>query len=247
VAETRTFSPAFWLKNPHLQTFWPFFFRFKPKPNYLRIQIKLTDGEHLSLDCLNYRPQQANQALVVLIHGLQGSAQSHYIRGIATNLSKNNFSVIVVNRRPLYGHGASTEDLDCVIRELKKDNVNSSINVVAASLGGSMMLNWLSKTDDISTLINSAVAISVPFELASCARKMEQGFSRIYQHYLISKLKASTHQQIKHLTTVKVLPNWKKSRTFYQFDGTVTARMLMTITNRPVPNRSSKTLVFPYY
>ncbi len=50
-----------------------------------------------------------------------------------------------------------------------------------------------------AALIQAAAAVSVPFELADAARRLEQGGSRIYQHYLISRLKRSYRKKIASL------------------------------------------------
>ncbi len=234
MAQAKPFIPAFWLKNPHLQTFWPYLFRFKPKPSYQRQRVELPDDDFIDLDWLKLCEQTVPKATVLLIHGLQGCSQSHYIRGLATALHNAHYQVAAINlrgrsgemnRRPVFYNAGYSPDIDFLVREIKQRDPEIAINAIAVSLGGSMLLNWLASTDDADQLVNCAAVVSVPFLLASCAKKMEQGFSRIYQHYLISSLKASAKSKLKQMDLPNILSNWESSKTFFEFDDTVTSRL----------------------
>ena len=234
MAESKPFVPAFWLRNSHLQTFWPFLFRFKPKPNYQRERIELPDGDFIDLDWLKTDKEKTPKATVLLIHGLQGCSQSHYIRGLADSLHKSNYQVVAINlrgrsgemnREPVFYHAGYNSDIDFLIRRIKQNNPDTILNTIAASLGGSMLLNWLAQTDDAKELVNSAAVVSVPFLLASSAKKMEKGLSRIYQYHLVSSLKVSTKAKLAQMSLPKILPSWKHSKTFFEFDDAVTSRL----------------------
>ncbi len=234
MAGIKPFKPAFWLQNPHLQTFWPYLFRFKPRPKYQRERIELPDDDFIDLDWLKTPATKKPKAIVVLIHGLQGCSRSHYIRGFASKLHQSDYQVVAVNlrgrsgemnRQPIFYNAGYSNDIDFVIRKISNEYPDLDINAVAVSLGGSMLLNWLALTEDASNLINRAVVISVPYLLASCAKKMETGFSRIYQYHLVSSLKKSTRKKLRLMELPNILPIWPQSKTFFEFDDAVTSRL----------------------
>jgi predicted alpha/beta-fold hydrolase len=59
--------------------------------------------------------------------------------------------------------------------------------VIGISLGGNLLLKYLGESGSESAL-KAAVAVSVPFNLASAVTRLEQGFSRIYNRHLLRKL-----------------------------------------------------------
>lgn len=59
------------------------------------------------------------------------------------------------------------------------------------SLGGNMLVNYLAKYQN-DTLLNAATVISAPLDLGACSERIQQGFSRLYQGYLLGSLKKTT-------------------------------------------------------
>ena len=228
------FKPAPWLKNPHLQTLWPFCFRRNPKPAYRRQRIELADGDFIDVDWLDCVNKSAIKGITLLIHGLAGSAQSHYIRGIGTALQRNNFQVAAINLRgqsgelnrlPIFGHAGHTDDINFIISKFSQDFPDYPITIMGVSLGASMVLNWLAKEKPDSHLLNCAVVISTPFLLDKSSRRMSIGFSKVYQHYLIINLKNSIKTKLKKMPLPPILDRWMQSKTFFEFDDAVTSRL----------------------
>ena len=74
-----SFKSAWWLKNAHLQTIYPFLFRKTALKSPLHRERLITpDNDFIDIDWLG----EAHQPLIVLLHGLTGSSQSTYIRGL---------------------------------------------------------------------------------------------------------------------------------------------------------------------
>ena len=234
MAEYEPFKPAPWLKNAHLQTLWPFCFRHHPKPAYQRERVELPDGDFIDIDWIKPAAIRNPKAITLLIHGLQGSSQSHYIRGIGNALQQQNFQVAAINfrgrsgemnRLPVFGHAGHTEDICYIVNKLKTDYPNRPITIVGVSLGASMVINWLANDQSASKLIHSAVVVSTPFLLDKSAKRMSIGFSRIYQNYLILNLKNSIRKKLTKMRLPGILDQWPKSKTFFEFDDAVTARL----------------------
>ncbi|MEK7711601.1 MAG: hypothetical protein AAB312_00950, partial [Pseudomonadota bacterium] len=88
---TPPFKPAWWLRNPHLQTLWPVFFRRHLRPRLRRERLELPDGDFVDLDwTLN-----DNGPIVIIFHGLEGSSRSHYARGMLTSLPQHGMRAVL--------------------------------------------------------------------------------------------------------------------------------------------------------
>ena len=99
------------------------------------------------------------------------------------------------------------------------------------SLGGNILLKHLGETGSDSDLMG-AVAVSVPFRLDHCADRIDQGFSKVYQAHFMREMLAyikNKQRQFQHdgredgLAALAALGSLENMRTFWDFDGRVTA------------------------
>src|SRR5574342_473585 len=75
-----TYRPPFWYRGRHLQTLWGPLFRHWRPPPLRRERLETPDGDFVDLDWLEGPPRDA--PLVLVLHGREGSARSHYARGL---------------------------------------------------------------------------------------------------------------------------------------------------------------------
>ena len=221
-----SFKPSWWCLNPHLQTIWPFLFRTAPSPAYRRERLELDDGDFIDLDWLE--PTQS-APIVVVLHGLGGDSQSHYVRGLVTELARVNIRSVVLhhrgcsgepNRLPRSYHAGDSQDIDFLLRRFKAAEPQTPLFAVGYSLGASMLLNWLNEN---RSLLVAACVVSTPFELAVGADRMEHGLSRIYQNHLVSRMKDLLRQKTKTVKLPLDTSTINTVRTFREFDNLVTA------------------------
>jgi len=218
------FNPAWWLRSPHLQTIWPSLTRRRRKVPVAWERLALQDGDFIDLAW-----HRNDGPLVMLIHGLEGSLDSHYATPMMKSLSQAGFSTLFMhlrgcgrepNRLDRSYHSGATEDLDEVLERLDERNEMPAA-VVGFSLGGNLLLKYLGETGAHSGLL-AAVAVSVPFRLADASRHLDQGLSKIYSRYLLKKLCTSYRQ--KFATRVSPLDlDIRAIRTLYDFDEQITA------------------------
>jgi len=221
------FRAAWWCRNPHLQTLWPYLFRRHPKPRYRRQRVELPDGDFLDLDWLG--PREA-APLVVILHGLEGGSSSHYVRALAHNLDRLNLASVVMHQRGCSGepnrlarfyHAGETGDLRFVLEHCRRQRGDAPIYAVGYSLGGNILLKWLGQAED--SLLDAAAAVSVPFRLDYGARRLEQGVSRLYQAYLIRGMKQSAARKRRRMSHPVDPGALARCRTFEQIDTCLTA------------------------
>ena len=172
------FIAPWWAKNRHLQTVWGSLFRRLPiLPKMERKRLELDDGDFIDLDV----HQQKEAPTLLLLHGLEGSINSPYIRGMVDSAKQKGWQIIVMHFRSCSGepnrllqsyHSGVSHDLQNVIELLAKESIRVDY-IVGYSLGGNVLLKWLGEQEN-ELSIKAAVAVSVPLMLDICARSEER-------------------------------------------------------------------------
>jgi uncharacterized protein len=220
-----TFRPAWWLTSPHLQTLWPVFLRRRVQLSLQHERVELADGDFIDL-AWHLRP---NSPLVLVIHGLEGSLQSHYAQTLMQALHQAGFASVFMhlrgcsdtpNRLPSSYHSGRTADIAEVLAHLQQTHRIPDA-AVGFSLGGNLILKYLGETAAHSGL-SAAVAVSIPFQLQECACKLERGFSLIYGRYLVGKLKGSYRRKFSQMAS-PLQVDLDKLTTLFNFDDQITA------------------------
>lgn len=221
------FKPAWWLPGPHLQTLYPSLLRARRAPALVREQIELPDGDFVDIDWT----KDTGNALVLVLHGLEGSLESHYTGNIIFALAKQSYTAGLMYFRGCSGtpnrlarryHSGDTADLDHVVRLLGIRHGTRPIAVLGYSLGGNVLLKWLGE-QGAKAPVTTAIAISVPFDLNSAALQLESGIARIYQRHLLKKLRHSISAKALRHPPPYPLERLHELRTFRQFDDAITA------------------------
>ena len=226
----RTYSPAWWLPGPHARTIWGRFFRRTPPMRTRTERWDTEDGDFVDLVRLD---APAGRPHVVVLHGLEGTAQSHYARGMFLEAARRGWAADLLlfrgcggelNRAPRFYHSGETSDIDSVARRLFEADPDVPFLFAGVSLGGNVLLKWLGEIDDAtSRRIFAAAAVSVPFDLARASRHIDQGFSRVYQRHFLQSLRRKALAKLKRYPGLAPRERIEAARTLYDFDDVVTA------------------------
>jgi len=224
-----SFVAPWWAKNRHLQTVWGSLFRRLPAlPEMKRKRLELEDGDFIDVDIY----QQENVSTLFLLHGLEGSINSPYIRGMIDSAKQKGWQIIIMHFRSCSGepnrlqqsyHSGVSHDLQSVVDLLAKESINIDY-MIGYSLGGNVLLKWLGEAAGNSS-IKAAVAVSVPLMLDICATEINQGFSKIYEMVLLRTLRIKTKRKIEKFGSafLSKIEDVKKLDSFWKFDQQVTA------------------------
>jgi hypothetical protein len=188
-------------------------------------RLELPDGDFLDLAWGG----PAAGPVVILLHGLEGSLRSHYAAGLIALLSRRGFRALFLhfrntrepNRLPRSYHSGETGDLAHVIAHVTTRTGRAPFAAVGYSLGGNVLLKWLGEAGEDAPL-ETAVAVSVPFDLSEAADRMERGASRLYQWRLVESLRRSYRRKFARMPSPLAV-DLRRLRTFRQFDEAVTA------------------------
>ena len=145
------FLPHPLLRGPHRMTLIP---RWWSRPGLLHNiptesrTFEVAPHSKILSKC-NWQPIPKNHHTLILIHGLEGCTESHYMRGIAHKAWHAGLNVVRVNQRncggtehltsTLYNNGLSG-DLLAVATELASGDALSAIWVAGYSMGGNLAL-----------------------------------------------------------------------------------------------------------
>ncbi|MFZ2451058.1 MAG: hydrolase [Methylovulum miyakonense] len=232
-----SFKPAWWLRNGHLQTLFPALLRRKTNvPQLWRERLVTPDGDFLDIDHCG----TGTGPLVILLHGLTGSSDSGYIKGLQVVFLRQGWRSVVLNFRGCSGepnnkarcyHSGETEDIHFVYETLRQREPNTPFAAIGFSLGGNVLLKWLGEQGGRLAL-SAAVAVSVPLLLNLCASKLDKGFSKLYRANLLDGLKTYMRLKLAHLERnghhaeaekIRRLGDCSKISSFWQYDDVVVA------------------------
>jgi predicted alpha/beta-fold hydrolase len=232
-----TFLPARWLRNRHAQTIYAAMpWAWRTWPELRRQELELPDGDTTAVDWLVAGDELAESTpLLVILHGLEGSAESSYARMLMEAAFELGWRACVLhfrdcgdyrNRLPRRYHAGETNDLRHfldTLHETPEASENAGpLLAVGFSLGGNVLLKYLGESGD-DTPLRAAAAVCVPLDLHKCAKALNQGFSKVYQRYLLKRMKRSVKAKFDRHTAAFDWDRAMGARTFAEFDDAVTA------------------------
>ncbi len=221
------FRPAWWLRNPHAQTLWAAKMLRPPSPHITVERLTTPDDDFLDLAWT----KNTKGPIVIIFHGLNGSVKSQYARFLMHRLQQKGLRTVLMHFRGCSGepnkqrqsyHSGHTRDIAFVINTIKQRHPNTPIAAAGFSLGGNALLKYLGTTPD--NPLQFAVSVCPPLVLNEGARRINQGFSRIYQHVLVKQCKeAVLNKHRKYPALGMDQYELANISNFFEFDHQVTA------------------------
>jgi predicted alpha/beta-fold hydrolase len=136
--------------------------------------------------------QTSTDTIVVILHGLGGSATSYYARKAAVAAASAGVDSLRLNLRGAdragadYYHAGLTDDLDAALRSKALEGYQR-ILLLGYSLGGNMMLRYLAGDPD--PRVRAAAAVCSPIDLKASARLIDQPRGAFYRRHVLRALK----------------------------------------------------------
>ena len=191
------------------------------------------DGDFIDVVRLAPSPDRATQPHLVMLHGLEGGEQSHYVQGLFGEAGRRGWSMDLLvhrscgtelNRTRRFYHSGETSDLSLVIERVIRERPSAPLVLCGVSLGANILLKFLGERgDDVPSHVHAAIAVSTPFDLARGARQIEQGFSRVYQASFLRTLRVKVAAKRASFPDLVDAPALARMRTMRDFDDQVTA------------------------
>ncbi|WJM84287.1 hydrolase [Dickeya chrysanthemi] len=228
------FQPLSGAHNPHVQTLLPRLLRRRPALQPVWQRLTLPDGDFVDLAWSEAPAQAAHKPRVVLFHGLEGSFHSPYAHGLMAACRQRGWLAVVMHFRGCSGqpnllprayHAGETEDARYFLHWLRRTFGAAPTVAVGFSLGGNMLACLLAQPGE--SLLNAAAVVSAPLMLEPCSYRLERGFSRFYQRYLLHSLRRNALHKLAMFPDCLPISagQLRQVRRLRQFDELITARL----------------------
>jgi uncharacterized protein len=230
-----TYTPAWWVPGAHAQTLWGKFMRRGLVVPTRAERWPTPDGDSIEIRRLDILDALPSAPRLLVLHGLEGTIDSHYLRGILDQARQRRWPADVLlfrgcngemNRAKRIYHSGETTDLAFVIERLVAAEPDRDVVLAGFSLGGNVLLKWLGEQGEHAPRqLRGAVAISVPYDLERGSRHIERGFSRVYGWHFLRSLRRKAQAKLEQYPGLFPGDSLASMKTLYDFDDTVTARI----------------------
>ena len=229
--ETIPFAPAWWLPSAHLQTVAAKWLRRNQQLHTYREIISTPDKDQLELAWTELPHTDTQKPIAILLHGLEGSVDSHYVKGMLKAVSDQGWIGVVMhfrgcgqypNNQGRSYHSGDTEDVHFLYQLLEQRFPHAKKIMIGYSLGGNVLAKFLAESSALK--LCAAAIVCAPLDLASCSKRIDQGISKVYQKYLLNMLKESAKEKIQRQLIKHIkLPDLERIETMWDFDHQFTA------------------------
>jgi uncharacterized protein len=229
----KDFAPHPFLRSGHAMTvaaaFWRRTFLLPPSEERL-FQV---DPETRLLAHCHWQPENRLAApVIVIVHGLEGSSDSNYSRGIAEIACQRGYNAIRINQRncggsedltpTLYNSGMSA-DYRAVCEELASDGFKD-IFFAGYSMGGNLVLKMASEYgESVPAALRGVCVVCPALDLAACAAALERRDNYFYQRHFVQGLLQRYRRKAAAMPQRYSENGFSSIRTVRQFDDAITA------------------------
>lgn len=196
-----SFEAPLLLRNCHLMTLVPRYRRRGALLDGVAVESRLFSTAHDTrlLGLCHWQQNKTASGTLVLVHGLEGCSESHYMHGIAAKAYRTGFNVIRMNQRTcggtehltptLYNSGLSG-DFRAIVHELVHVDGLDRIWLVGYSMGGNLMLKAAGELGQAEPALAGVVAVCPNIDPTQCVVALEQPRNWIYHQHFLTRLKA---------------------------------------------------------
>jgi predicted alpha/beta-fold hydrolase len=205
-----SFEPHPWLTNGHLQTIVG---NFLPRPAFTlpaeaeTVEVDPADGSRVLCHC-HWQPEpvRAARLTAVLVHGLNGSSNSRYIRGVTSRAWDAGMNVVRMNMRncggsealtPTLYHSGRSADVGAVVRHFTERFGLERVALVGYSMGGNMVLKLAGEWGEWGTRgpLVAVATVCPAIDLAKCADALHETPNLIYERHFLRALMKHFHHK----------------------------------------------------
>jgi predicted alpha/beta-fold hydrolase len=228
-----TFVPRAGLSNRHVMTVvaWARRRRFPSLPEPETRLIRVSQDTEVMARCF-WQPDRSNHHTLVTLHGLEGSSEVHYMRGMADKAWRAGWNAVLLNQRNCGGtehltpglyHSGLTADPLAAINSLAESDRLGRFGVVGYSLGGNLALKLAGELSSYAAPIDAVVAVCPTIDLERCVRAIERHSNIPYQFNFVRNLKARMRRKARSWPGAFDLARLDRIWTIRKFDDVYTA------------------------
>lgn len=228
------FIPHPLLRHPDLMTLFP---RCWPRVGLLRgipVEVRLfaVSPDSRLLGYCHWQPTPKRRPTLILVHGLEGSSESHYMLGITSKAWRAGYSIIRLNQRncggtesltpTLYNAGLS-EDLRAVATELAARDGIEAIWLAGYSMGGNLILRMAGEAGTDFSSLRGVMVVCPNIDPAASVDALEQKRNWMYHRFFLKSLVARLRRKARLFPEKFDLAGLSLIRTLRAYDDAYTA------------------------
>jgi predicted alpha/beta-fold hydrolase len=228
------FEAHWWLRNAHAMTLAGALLP-RRTPELRRAEDRLFEvepGTKLLARC-DWQREPRRSPTLALVHGLEGSSESTYMRGLAARAFAEGFNVLRINQRncggterltaTLYNSGLSA-DFRAVLFELIERDKLPRIFFAGYSMGGNLILKMAGELGAARPReLRGVCAVCPTLDLRACVDAIARPGNRLYQWHFVRNLKSTMRRKAKLFPGQFALNGMGSVRTVREFDEAITA------------------------
>ena len=229
-----TFVPYKGLDGGHRMTLytWGKPRHFPDLPSPIRRYFDVSPDARVLAHC-HWQANPPSHPTLIALHGLEGSSNAHYMRGLADKAYRLGLNVVLLNQRNcgntehlsqgLYHSGLSA-DPAAVIQELTEVDRLNTIGIVGYSLGGNVSLKLAGEYgSQPPTAVRAICAVSPTMDLGRCVNALERRENVFYEWNFVRNLKKRMRRKASALPGLFDLRYLNSVKTVRNFDEMFTA------------------------
>lgn len=228
------FHPHPLLKNGHAMTvaaaYWPRGFALPAAEERL---FRVEEDSQLLALCHWQPGKRLDAPVMVIVHGLEGSCESNYVRGVAEKAFRRGFHVVRANQRncggterltpTLYNSGMS-DDYRAVLEELAQGDGFTQIFFAGYSMAGNLVTKMAGEYGEgAPRALRGVCAVCPAIDLAASADALEKRGNYFYQRHFVTNLMTRYARKAELFPQRYSRDGFAKIRTVRQFDDAITA------------------------
>jgi hypothetical protein len=181
----------------------------------------------------HWQPRPWEHPTILALHGLNGSSDAHYMKGIAAKAFGRGMNVVRLNQRNCGDtdhlsaglfHSGLTADPKFVLEELVAVDGLPSIGIAGYSLGGNLALKLAGEYGDKAPPeLRAVAAVSPILEISDCVRALERRENVLYEWNFVRGLKRRMRRKGRLQPGAFDLSKLRRIRTVREFDEAYTA------------------------
>ena len=210
--------------------FWPR--KFPRLPAATARLFDVEQGSQVRADC-HWQADPRMHPTLVILHGLEGSSDSGYMRGCAEKATVAGFNVLRLNQRncggtehltPTLYHSGRSGDLRAVVLELIQRDRLPEIFFAGYSMGGNLVLKMAGEFGDAAPKeLRGIVAVAPCFDLAACADALGERRNYLYNAHFVRRLKKRMRRKARLFAGIYALNGLDRIGSVRDFDERITA------------------------
>jgi hypothetical protein len=230
------FEPLRGLTNGHAQTIVG---NYLPRPPFQlkataeTVEVDPDDGSRVLCHC-HWQPEsvRASRLTLLLVHGLEGSSDSHYVQGIAARGWEAGLNIVRMNMRncgntealtPTLYHSGLSGDLGAVVNHFTQCYGLQRVALVGYSMGGNLVLKLAGEWGRRAPLC-AVAAVCPAIDLAPGSDALHEPVNRLYEWKFLQNLLARFRRKAQLFPDIYQTAAVEPIRSIREFDNKIVAR-----------------------